>query len=92
MIKIKESDIRKQIKQYLEIKGWFTYWNLQGLGCYPGLSDLVAIKDGRTVHVEVKRPKGRQSDKQKKFQADIEAAGGEYVIAKCIEDLQEVGM
>jgi len=53
----------------------------------------VATKDGRTVHLEVKKPgTGRQSNNQKKFQADLEAAGGEYVIAKCIEDLQEVGM
>jgi Holliday junction resolvase len=91
--KITETDIRRQLVDYLRTKGWFVYHCLAGLGSYPGLSDLVATKDGRTVHVEVKKPgTGRQSDNQKKFQSDIEAAGGEYVIAKCIEDLQEVGM
>ena len=90
--KITETDIRRQIVSYLRLKGWFVYHCLAGLGSYPGLSDLVATKTGRTVHVEVKKPGGRQSERQKKFQADIEAAGGEYLLAYCIEDVQEAGM
>jgi len=66
--KIKESGIRRQIQDYLRWNGWAVYYNLQGLGCYPGLSDLVALKDGRAVFIEVKRPGGRQSEAQKKFQ------------------------
>ena len=89
--KITETDIRRQLVGYLRMRGWFVYHCLAGLGSYPGLSDLVAVKDGRIVHIEVKKPgTGRQSKNQEKFQADIEAAGGEYCIAKSIEDLQEM--
>ena len=91
--KITETDIRRMLVDYLRMKGWFVYHCLAGLGAYPGLSDLVATKDGRTVHIEVKKPgTGRQSEKQQKFQADLEAAGGEYLIAMSIEDLEGEGI
>lgn len=92
--RLSETDIRKQIQDYLRWQGWFVYYNLQGLGSYPGLSDLVAVKNGRVVHIEIKKSTGRQSDKQKKFQKDLERAGGEYLIARKTEDLEvlEEGM
>jgi Holliday junction resolvase len=77
-----EKEIRTQIKQYLERKGWFVFYHLQGLGSYPGLPDLQAVKDGHTLYIEIKRPGGRQSAKQRKFQQDLEAAGGIYILAK----------
>ena len=90
-MKKSESDIRRQIQDYLRWTGWFVYYNLQGLGSYPGLSDLVAIKGGQVVHIEVKVPGGRQSEKQKKFQKDLEAAGGEYILARSVEDVEHLG-
>jgi len=87
---VKERDIRKQIQDYLRWTGWFVYYNLAGLGSYPGLSDLVAVKDGRVVHIEVKTPKGVQSDKQKKFQRKLEAAGGEYILARSVADVEHL--
>ncbi len=98
--KITESDIRKQLVDYLKIKGWTVIPNIAGklyVGdggrTYPGIADLTVIKNGRVVWVEVKRPgTGRQSEKQKEFQADIEVAGGEYVLACCIEDSEGVGI
>ena len=92
MLKLKESDIRKQLQDYLRWRGWHVHYNLQGLGSYRGASDLTAIKAGRTVWLEVKTPTGTQSDDQVKFQADIEAAGGEYVLAYSIECLMRAGM
>ncbi len=88
---MKEKDIRKQIQDYLRWTGWFVYYNLAGLGSYPGLSDLVAVRGGRTVHIEVKAPKGVQSDRQRRFQQDIEAAGGTYILARCVEDVEHLG-
>jgi len=88
---VKESNIRKTIQDYLRWAGWFVYYNLQGLGCYPGLPDLVAVKDGRVVHIEVKAPNGVQSEKQKKFQKKLEAAGGEYILARDVEDVEHLG-
>ena len=90
--RLKESDIRKMLQEYLRWKGWHVHYNLQGLGSYRGLSDLTAIRNGRVVFLEVKTPTGSQRDDQKIFQAEVEAAGGEYVVACCIEDLQGVGM
>ena len=87
---MKESEIRAQVRDYLRWKGWLVYYQLQGLGCYPGLSDLVAIKNGRTVHVELKTRTGKQGEKQVEFQADLEAAGGEYRVVRGIEDVGDL--
>jgi len=90
-LSIKESDIRKQIRDYLRLRGWLVLYFLQGLGCYPGLSDMAAIKNGKTIWIEIKRPgKSIQSNKQKAFQAQIESHGGQYIIATCIEDLEVI--
>lgn len=91
-IKLKESDIRKQLQDYLRLKGWHVHYNLQGLGCYRGISDLTCIKAGRVVFLEVKTPKGKQSDAQVRFQKEIEAAGGEYLVAHDIDSLMRAGM
>jgi len=85
-----ETAIRRQIQDYLRWTGWFVYYNLAGLGSYPGLSDLVAVRDGRVVHIEVKTPKGVQSEKQKRFQRKLEAAGGEYVLARSVADVEHL--
>lgn len=87
---ITEKDIRRVCKDYLLVKGWFVFHLLQGLGSYPGLSDMVAIKDGRVLFIEYKRPgKSKQSEKQLEFQAEIERMGGEYILVRCLEDLIE---
>ncbi len=91
-VKITEADIRRQVRDYLRIKGWFCFHILQGLGAYRGISDLIAVKDGRVLFVELKTARGRQSEYQKEFQADLEAAGGEYLLCRGIEDLQERGI
>jgi hypothetical protein len=89
-MKLKESEIRAQVKEYLELQGWFVFYHLQGLGSYPGLPDLQAVKNGRTLYIEIKRPGGRQSEKQKKFQHNLEAAGAKYIIARGIEDIRNI--
>lgn len=37
--------------------------------------------------IEVKAPKGKQSDHQKEFQKNLEAAGAKYVLAYSLEDV-----
>ena len=87
----KESEIRAQVREYLQWTGWFVFYHLQGLGCYPGMPDLQAVKNGRTVYIELKRPTGKQSADQKEFQRDLEAAGGEYIVARGVEDVEHLG-
>lgn len=84
----KETEIQSNIRDYLRMHGWFVIRHQQTLGSHKGLSDLTAIKGGQTVYVEVKTATGSQSQDQIQFQADIEAHGGLYVLARCIEDVQ----
>ncbi len=90
--KITETEIRRQVRDYLRIRGWFVFHILQGLGCYLGVTDLIAVRGGRVIFIELKTARGRQSDYQRKFQADLEAAGGEYILCRGAEDLQERGI
>ncbi len=47
-----------------------------------GSADISATIHGRSVKIEVKFGKDRQSEYQKQYQEAIETAGGVYVIAK----------
>lgn len=89
---MKESDIRKQIQDYLRWTGWTVFYHLQGLGSFRGLSDLQALKDGRSVFIEVKTPRGRQSEHQKRFQEMVEGAGLEYILARSVEDVTHLSV
>ena len=63
---------------------------MQGLGAYKGIPDIIAIKNNRVLFLEIKRPKGKQSEHQKNFQAEIEGQGGEYYVVKSLEDLIKI--
>jgi len=89
-IKISENDVKRQVKDYLNLKGYFHFHILQGLGAYRGIPDIIAIKNNRVLFLEIKRPGGKQSDYQKQFQANIEGQGGEYYIIKSLQDLIKV--
>ncbi len=88
----KERDIQATIKEYLQWQGWFCVKIHQSLGSYRGIADLYALKDGRSIWIEVKTPKGTQSDDQLQFQADIEAHGGTYIVARSVEDVDFLGV
>jgi len=47
-----------------------------------GTADISATVAGRSVKIEVKIGRDRQSEDQKEYQKQIEAAGGVYMIAK----------
>jgi len=85
---IKESEIQKTIKEYLQYKGFFVVKIHQSLGSYKGIADLVAIKSCVTIWIEVKTEKGKLSKYQEQFQQDIEEHGGMYWICRNIEDLK----
>ena len=86
-----ETKIRGEILKYLRQQGWLVFHNLQGLGCYAGLSDLTAMKDGRIVWIEVKAHKGQQSREQWEFERDVTTnSGGEYLIARSVDDVKHL--
>lgn len=88
--KITESDIQRQIKEYLQWHGWFVVKIHQSLGSYRGIADLYALKNGRHVWIEVKTPTGRLSEDQVKFREDVLAHGGVYIVARGIEDVEHL--
>jgi hypothetical protein len=51
-----------------------------------GSADISATIQGRSVKIEIKIGRDRQSQAQLDYQADIERAGGIYVIIKTLED------
>ena len=86
---MREVDIQAQIRDYLRWKGWFVVKIHQSLGSYRGIADLVAVKDGHTVWIEVKTPNGRLSKYQKQFRDDIRAHGGIYLVARSVDDIEK---
>lgn len=81
-----ETAILRQCAGYLRAAGWFTVRLQQGLGCHRGISDLVCMRGGRTVWVEVKSPTGRLSDWQDAYRLNVTQAGGEYVVVRSLDD------
>lgn len=80
-----ESYEKKDIKQLLHLKGYFVYYNLQGLASYKGIPDLTCISPkGQVVQIECKAKNkhgvmGKQSEHQKNFQQEWESQGGIYL-------------
>ena len=54
-----------------------------------GTADISATIRGRSVKIEVKYGKDRQSDDQKRYQQQIETAGGIYIIARNMDEFIE---
>lgn len=69
---------KRAIKEYLALNGWFYYHNLAGLGVYPGVPDITAIKRGFVLQIEVKARHGKQSPNQREFENNWTEAGGAY--------------
>ncbi|MEW6095057.1 MAG: hypothetical protein AB1567_00830 [bacterium] len=91
-MKITETDIKRQVKDYLNLRGWFNFPITQGLGSYKGLPDIIACKNGQVLFIEVKTSTGRQTIWQKVFQQKIEKARCKYILVRGIEDLQKRGI
>ncbi|MCK4329281.1 hypothetical protein KAX02_05510 [candidate division WOR-3 bacterium] len=90
-IKITENDIKLQVKQYLSLRGWFHFHLMAGMGAYSGSPDRIAVKDGRVLFLEIKKPVGwKHSDPQKRFQKDIREHDGEYYLIKSLDDLIKI--
>ncbi|MEA2016249.1 MAG: hypothetical protein U9O59_06055, partial [Actinomycetota bacterium] len=90
-IKITENNIKKQVKDYLDIMGWFNFPLTAGIGSYKGAPDRIAIKGGRVLFLEIKKPVGwKQSDGQKQFQKDIEEHNGEYYLIRNLDELIKI--
>jgi hypothetical protein len=54
-----------------------------------GSADISATIRGRSVKIEIKYGKDRQSDVQKEYQESIERAGGIYIIVRNFDEFVE---
>ena len=89
-IKITENDIKRQVKNYLDVKGFFHFHILQGLGAFRGIPDMIAVRKGRVIFLEIKKPGGKLSEHQQRFKETIRGAGGEYHVVRSLEDIMKI--
>ena len=88
-----ENKVRTEVRGALKKMGWFIFHiHQKGFRCYPGISDYIAIRRGRHVFVEIKDDKGEQTKAQKDFERDVKEHGGEYIVARGIDDLMKAKM
>lgn len=60
-------------------------------GAKAGVSDLILLvprKGYSSLCIEMKAPKGRQSEAQKVFQKEVQKHGNKYVVCYSLEDFQ----
>ena len=103
---MKETDIQKSICEYLARRRHF-FWRNNNTSIYDatkkvfrrmpaysmaGTPDIIVIKDGWFIALEIKQKGGKQSEGQKIFEQKCKEAGGEYYVVKSIEDVQEIGL
>ena len=86
---MKEGEILKQVRDYLRWRGWKVYRIQQGLGCHRGMSDLICVKDGKVLFLEIKTPKGKLSPHQEKFRDEIQDAGNIYLWVSSLEQIRQ---
>lgn len=59
---------------------------MKGLGVRAGVSDILALHDGKFFALELKAPGGRATEAQLSFIADVERAGGFTAVAEGIDE------
>jgi hypothetical protein len=96
-----EKDTQRTITDYLTLKRIFWYRNNSGamVSEYKGVKrfmrfgatgspDIICVFFGRFVGIEVKTESGKQSEHQKAFAEKLRKAGGEYILARKLEDVR----
>lgn len=87
---MREAEIQAQVREFLQWRGWYIVKIHQSLGSHKGIADLYALKNGRHLWLEIKTPKGRLSEHQVKFRDAIITSGGEYRVARCVQDVSDL--
>mgnify|MGYP001564961686 CR=1 FL=1 len=102
----KETDIQFAICEYLFVKKHF-FWRSNTIPVFDtkanryrpmpkysmtGIPDIIVIRDGIFVGIEVKRPGGKLSDSQKVFKEKCLESGAEYYIVSSIDDVEKIGL
>jgi hypothetical protein len=93
----REAPVLRGCLRWLHARGVFAWRNNTGTTWingqpvsfgYPGSADILGIApDGRFLAIECKSATGKQSEKQRAFQAKIEANHGVYLLVRSVEEL-----
>ena len=99
-----EKEIQLAICDYLAYKHYF-FWRQNTTPIYDkdrframpkysknGLPDIFLIKDGKFIGLEVKQPKGKQSENQVIFEQDCKKVGGQYYVVTSLDDVVKLGL
>lgn len=100
---MKESDIQKQILDYLRYKGYLAFkhhstgFTVRGGKVMAfkygmkGIADIVGCtKNGIFFAIEVKKPKKKASPDQIKFLEKVNDSNAISILAHCLEDVSEI--
>lgn len=83
-----ESFILDQVRDALKMDGWDVTRHPQGPMCRSGFPDLTALKNGKTLYIEIKTATGVQSAYQIDFERICKAHGGTYILARSVDDIK----
>lgn len=101
-----ETQVQNAICEYLTVKKHF-FWRQNVMGRYNssrdvhyrmpkysmvGIPDIILIKNGLFIGLEVKTEKGKISPNQAEFEELCNKAGGEYHIVRSIDDVVALGL
>jgi len=89
-IKLKEADITKQIRGYLNIKKipHFKHWG--GPMSQKGIPDILGtLPGGRAFYIEIKTETGTIRKEQTDFLDMMRQNGALAFVARCLEDVQK---
>ncbi len=87
-----ETWIKRTIKEFLEWHGWEVFRLQEGPFGERGVADLMPIREGRVMFLEIKTDSGKQSPAQKEFERRVKRAGGEYHVIRDVDDLLPLGV
>ncbi len=88
---MKESSIENDILDYLNYMGgmfWRTHTG-KNPPCTPGVPDIVGVRDGRFIAVEVKRPGEKTTAKQDAFLVRLRGCKAKAFVATSLAEVQE---
>ena len=57
-----------------------------------GVPDIIVVKQGQFIGLEVKRQGTCQSPEQKAFEKDVAHAGGQYYVVRSVDDVIAIGL
>jgi hypothetical protein len=101
---VRESVIQAAILDYLAARKHF-YWRQNNIPIYDGnryrslpkhtprgVPDIIVVKDGHAIFLEVKNADGKLTTDQKDFCTYARKAGATYELVRSIDDVQKLGL